>query len=311
MMDWTPKARVILPKIGYHIIVYLLLTGLSFIIVYPLFVRMMVSVMSVSDLSNSTVRYFARAFTMDNYTTAMRNMEYFQNLIGTFLYTLLVSLAQVISGLFIAYGFARFNFKGKNLLFGFVLLTLIVPQQIYAIPLYFQFKFFNLFGLLGKTGVSLIGNPLSIALLALTGLGLRSGLIIFMLRQFFTQLPKELEESAAIDGANPFRTFFSIALPSSTPMIVTSFLFCFVWQWTDTFYSSTFLPNNTFLQKQITILERMLSTMQANSGGSIDYVQVSLQNNAGILLYIIPLLLVFLFGQRYFIESIERTGIVG
>ena len=293
-----------------RIVTYLILTCLSFVVVYPFLGRVLISVMNEADLNDDTVVYFARHFTLDNYAQAIRFLDYGASVAKTGLYVLVNALSQVMAATCIGYGLARFRFWGRRLMFGFMILTLIVPPQIFSMPLYFHFQNFDLFGLLGE-GVSLLGKPLPAVLLSLTGTGLKSGLIIFMLCQYFTGFPQELEESASIDSAGPLRTFACIVLPSSKPMLVTAFLFALTWQWTDNFYNAIFMPGNTFLQKQILALSSSISFSGNTGEGAIDVIRVSLVNNAGIILYILPLLLVFLVGQRHFIEGIERTGIVG
>ena len=146
--------------------------------------------------------------------------------------------------------------------------------------------------------------------MAATGLGLKNGLLIFIFRQFFKGFPRELEESALIDGAGVYRVFISIALPLSTPVILTGFLFSVVWQWTDVFYTNIFLPENTLLARQ---LEKLASlTVQNNTGGiTASTYYVSLVNNAGIILVVLPIAILYFVSQRHFIESIERVGIVG
>lgn len=290
--------------------IYILLTCLSFVIIYPFLGRILISFMSESDLNDASVHLFTKNFTMDNYQQAMKYMQYLWTLGKTGAYVIAVSIAQVLAAVWIAYGFARFRFHGRNILFGCVLLTLIVPPQVISIPLYFQFRYFNLFGLLGAKGISLLDNPGSVLLLAGSGLGLKSGLLIFMLRQFFSGFPKELEEAASIDGSGPFRTFWKIVFPSSTPMLVTAFLFSLVWGWTDTFYTSTFMPGNNLMQKQLLQISSLVKASM-DTISSVNHIQISLINNAGVILFILPLLVVFIFGQRYFIESIEQTGIVG
>lgn len=291
--------------------VYLILTCLGYVVVYPFLGRLLVSVMTEADLNDDVVVYFSRHFTLDNYVQAAYFLDYWHSLVKTAAYVFGNALLQVMAATCIGYGLARFRFFGRRLLLGFMILMMIVPPQIISMPLYFHFQNFNLFGILGKTGISLLGKPIPAFLLSLTGTGLKNGLIIFMLCQYFGGFPRELEESASIDSAGPLRTFTRIVLPSSLPMLVTAFLFAVTWQWTDNFYNSIFMPGNTFLQKQVLSLSSSISFSGHSGDGTIDLIRVSLVNNAGIVLYILPLLLVFLVGQRHFIEGIERTGIVG
>jgi multiple sugar transport system permease protein len=309
-MKLTPKMRLKIQKFISSIFIYTLLLCLGFVILYPLFGRVMLSVMDEFDLYDDTVRFFTKRFTLTNYAVAVDYMKYWSSLVETVLFVILTSVCQVISSVVIAYGLARFKFIGNRLLFIFLLLTLIIPPQLISLPMYFRFQYFNIFGLLPQP-ISLMGNKFSIALLCLTGMGLKSGLLIFILQQYFRGFPKELEESAMIDGAGPLRTFFYIALPSTGPIITTAFLFSMVWQWTDNFYTSIFLPGNTLMPQRLLGLRSVLDFDTYVEGGAFNIVKSSLTQNAAVILFILPLLLVFIFAQRYFVESIENTGIVG
>ena len=303
------KRRAQIQRIAKRTAIYLLLTCLAYVVVYPLFGRIMYSFMSESDLNDDSVLLFAKSFTWENYSKAIEHMDYWSSVLKCAWMALLFSFLQTCSTTLLSYGIARFNFPGKGVLFTIAIVTLIIPQQIMSIPLYFQFKNFNLFGLLGKD-ISLLNSAWPIALLASTGLGLKSGLLVFMLRQYFGSFPKELEEAAAIDGAGPYGTFVRIVLPSAITMLVTAFLFSFVWYWTDSFNITVYMPSGTFLQTQVTAIYDSIATEMSRTN-SINIFERSLINNAAILLFILPLVCVFLFCQRYFIESVERTGIVG
>ena len=172
---------------------------------------------------------------------------------------------------------------------------LIVPSQTIILPLYV-----NLNNFLG-TGLSFIDTPFALLFLAITGLGLKNGLYIYMMRQFFRGMPKELEMSAYIDGAGHFRTFFSVMLPNASNMMITIFLFAFTWQWTDTTYNTMLMPN-------LNILTNTIMNVTVSSGDDVTQTQALLDTSS--LLLILPLLIVFLFAQRYFIQSIERSGLV-
>lgn len=305
----TDKRKAHSVKVIQMIGIYLLLTCLAYVIVYPLFGRVMYSFMTEADLNDTTVHLFTKHFTFDNFKEAIRYMNYITGLIKSFINLTLYSVLQIAVVTLTAYGLARFRFPGRNLLFGISIVTLIIPPQILSVPLYFQFRSFDFFGLL-PVGIPMLNTRWPLALLCATGLGLNSGLLIFLLRQFFAGFPKELEEAAAIDGSGPFRTFISVAIPNAKTMMVTAFLFSFVWQWTDNFYLSVFEPTENYLQVIVTKVYDMVKA--ATSGtGSIDVIGQSLINNAALLLFIMPLMLVFMFGQRYFIESVERSGIVG
>lgn len=300
------KKRLI--NIGQALITYVLLTCLAYIIVYPVFARLMYSFMTSADLNDDTVFLFTKNFTLENYTQAWEFMNYGVSFFKTAALVLTYTLLQTTSVTFIAYGLARFRFPGRGLLFVISIITLIIPPQILSIPLYFQFQNLSVLGI--NTGINLLNTPIPNALLCITGVGLKSGLLIFLMRQYFTSFPKELDEAAAIDGAGPYKTFLLVALPSARTMLVTIFLFSLVWQWTDRFFVSVFEPTSKYLQMMVTQVYGMVKVATQTSG-NVDVIAQSLINNSALLLFILPMLIVFLFGQRYFIEGVERSGIVG
>lgn len=292
---------------------YIILTGLAFVILYPMIIKLSLAFMNFEDIRDATVRFIPKNFTLRNFILAAKNMGYFTSLFETIIHVVAISSIQVFFAMLTAYGFACFKFPGRGLLFAMVLVTLIIPPQVITVPLFLNLKSFDIFGifklLTGET-ISLTGSPIPLYLMAATGLGLKNGLLIFIFRQFFKNFPKELEESASIDGAGVFRTFISIVVPSALPMILTAFLFSVVWQWTDTFYTSTFMPTNHLLATELELFTSQLSNVAEGSVIEAKY-SVSLQNNAAILLVMAPILILFFVCQRYFVESIERTGLVG
>lgn len=307
-----------LRQLGWSIVRTVLVVGICFVILYPLIVKFSVSIMEERDLYDITVRYVPKHFTMKNYHTAWTYMRYPEAFFNSLKLSLLTSLIQLISCTLIGYGFARFNFPLKNLLFGLVIAILVVPPQTIMIPLFLHFRFFDIFGIIswltGKT-LNLLDTYWPFILMSATGMGLKNGLYIYIMRQHFRGSPRDLEEAAYVDGAGPFTTFYRIMLPGAVPMMVTVFLFSFVWQWTDTFYS-------TLLLEKLWVLPTALSSLAATVAQSYSAAQLgmmvylspaytSLLNDTGSILTIIPLAIIYLFAQHYFVESIERSGLTG
>ena len=224
------------------------------------------------------------------------------------------SLVQVVTCSLTGYGFARFKFKGKNLLFGIVIMMILVPSQIILIPQYMQFRYFDIFGLIklitGDT-LTLTDTPWTMYLPALTANGIRAGLMILIFRQFFRGLPKELEDAAYLDGCGPLRTFAQIMVPNARSSFLTVFLFSVVWYWNDYYVSSSFFTNNETIAMMVKNLNTQLNLFLFNDAT----VQVSIREKivwleAGCLLSIIPILIMYVFLQKYFTEGIERSGLV-
>jgi multiple sugar transport system permease protein len=140
------------------------------------------------------------------------------------------------------------------------------------------------------------------------GCGLRSGLYIYIFNQFFRGLPKEIEEAAFVDGAGVWYTYFKIMLVNATPAVITVAVFSMVWQFNDTFFAKLFLiSEDVVISKKISILQATI----ANDYKILDTAIQELYLNAGIILVILPILIIYLLLQRYFIEGVERSGIVG
>lgn len=294
-----------------------IIIGICFTILQPLFVKLSVSFMDEQDLYDSSVKYIAKHFTLINYKMAIEGLNYWQLLLRTTTLSAGISLLQLFACLLTAYGFARFRFPFKKILFGCVILTLIVPPQVIMLPLFMKYRFFDIFNIFEtiKGGyVNLIDTYWPFIIQAATCMGLRNGLYIYLLRQFFKGMPRELEEAAFVDGSGKLRTFIQIMLPSAVPMMVTVFLFGFVWQWTDVFFTGLYLNTTSVMSTALNSLAVTVYKAYETNGGSMDFISpgfVSMMNNTGTILSVVPLIILYLICQKYFVEGIERSGIVG
>jgi len=309
------KAR--LGSFLWSIIRGVIILGICFIILRPLFMKVSVSFMAEQDLYDSSIKYIAKHFTLNNYIIAINGMNYTKTFIRTLGLSSGVAVLQLMACLLTAYGFARFRFPGKKLLFGSVILMMIIPPQVIMLPLFMHFRFFDIFGIFEAfTGrkANLIDTFWPFFIQAATCTGFKNGLYIYMLRQFFKGMPKELEEAAFVDGSGKLRTFAQVMLPSAVPMMVTIFLFGFVWQWTDSFYSSLYLNNVKIIPNALTSLLYQVANQYETFGGNMNFISPgfsSMINNTGVVLTIIPLIILYIVCQKYFVEGIERSGIVG
>ncbi|MBR7133618.1 MAG: carbohydrate ABC transporter permease [Clostridia bacterium] len=300
------KTKKIAGKSVISILRFFFLFGISFVIIYPILSMICGSFMSVDDLVDITVKYFPKNFTFDNYVKAAKALNFPDTLITSVIIFGITSLLQAFSCTLVGYGLARFKFKLNGLIFICVIIQLLIPPDTIMLTRYIEFRYFDLFGLgnlFGLDSINLTSTALPLYVLGITGTGLKNGLFIFMLRQYFKGLPKSLEEAAYVDGCNPFRAFVSIMLPCAKTMMVTIFLFSFVWLWTDmtvapTLTTSDILVNMTYMIK---------STMEDNSGGLV----TSLLKNSGVVLIILPVVIVYLVCQKAFIQGIESSGITG
>ncbi|MDO4943965.1 MAG: carbohydrate ABC transporter permease [Ruminococcus sp.] len=291
---------------------FLILFGLCFIILYPLIFMLSTAFRPNEQMNDPSVVWLPKSFTMQNIKDVWGVMKFGDTAINTVILNLIASVLQVVTCSITGYGFARFKFKGKSFLFAIVILMIIVPPQITTIPLYMQYAYFDLFGIIplfnGGNSISLINSPLTMYLPALFANGIRAGLFIFIFRQFFRGLPKELEDAAYLDGCSPLYTYVKIMIPNAKQSFLTVFLFSIVWYWNDYYVSSSFFTRNDTVALMLKNLNTNL-TQQLFDGQSVSVRQIIVWLEAGCLLSITPILIMYIFLQRYFIEGIERSGL--
>ena len=296
----------------------LLLAGLCFIILYPLIYMLSMGIRSWEQFGDPLVIWVPSSITFENFYFALQLMEYNKSFFLTFSIAMISSLLQLISCSLAGYGFARFTFKGKNIFFGCVLFTIIVPPQTYIIPLYLQYRFFDFFGLgilagifAGKTlTINLLNNVITFYLPAILGRGIRSGLFIYIFTQFFRGMPRELEDAAHIDGCGFIQTYLQVFIPNSSPALLTVFLFSFVWYWNDYFFSSMFFSSLNTVSTGLTSIQSEWLTLEFSTPEANPF-RFAVTTQAACVLAMAPVLILYIVLQRYFTESIERTGIVG
>lgn len=300
---------------------YVLLIGIAYIIIFPFISKIASSIMCREDFVDATVLLISKNPTLDTYKAIITDNEYFRAMLNTAILSGSTALIQTFICCLIAYGFAKFNFRGSKLLFLFVILTMVVPHSTLRLAMFMKFRYFDIYGifnflgggvfewleLLPFTEINLINSYWPFILLSFTGLAFKNGLYIFMLRQFFRGVPDELEESAYIDGAGTFRTFVQIILPLSVPMLVTVFMFAFSWQWTDNYYVNVFFT--TTGPYTLRDIIKVPSSLDTEYAGQNMYV-AAIRNTAGILI-LLPLIIIYSFAQKYLVQGIERSGIVG
>ena len=313
----SPKLKKRSRKIAGSVFRLLILGGLSFILIYPVLFMISFAFRAPSDMQDPMVVWVPKTLVWDNLYKAAVNMHFADAVVSTFKIGFVSTLLQLVSCASVGYGMARFNFKIKKILLVAVIITILVPPQITIMPSYLHYSYFDFFGL-GKliglfTGtdfsIRLVNNPILFYILSGFGMGIRSGLFIFIFMQFFKGMPRELEEAAYIDGNGPLKTFIRIILPNAVPAFMTVTLFSLVWYWNDFFYSAMYTPK--YPTVSVSLSTMAISLQVEVFSGRLDKLEMSTVLQAGSLLAVLPLLLIYIFLQRYFTESIERTGIVG
>lgn len=281
----------------FKTLIYALLIGIGFVYVYPLLYMVSISLQDLQDLLSPSVLYIPSKLYLDNIWTSFQVLKYLETLLSSLSVTLLPALIQTMVASLIGYGFAKFEFPLKRVIFGIVILTYIIPPQLIMIP---RFVLFN--------DLNLIGSIWSIILPASLGQGLYSAVFILIFYQFYKMIPKALEEAAQIDGASPLYIYFKIAIPLSIPSFITSFLFSFVWYWNET-YTSSLMLNNVVETLQLRLLT-FVSSYQDLFPGDAALINEGVRM-AATLLIILPMLIVYLFIQKLFIQGIDQSGLAG
>ena len=278
---------------------------LAFVVIYPFFTKITSMFMTSEDVYDLSVSYIPKHFTFDNVKKAAELLDIGKSFFLSLEFVAVVALLEMVSCTLVGYGLARFKFKLATPLLIIAVVGLVLPPIILQIPLYTLFRNFRLFGLIplinGGEGISFINTQIPSIFLAATASGFRCGLYILIMRQYYRTMPAELEEAAYIDGAGPFGAFVRIMVPSSVTMMITVFL----WTWLD----SDFVPN---FMGETEVLSNMVMGLNGQyTGGAADEVTRNLIAYAGILFLIVPLLILYAFTQRFFVQSVERSGLVG
>lgn len=311
-------------KIIQSIFLFLIITGLCFTILYPI-VQLIPSVFSnLEDLGNPNVIWLPIHFSMVSFKAAIRlTMEDgFLTMLWSVLYAAGIMFIQVFVSAMAGYALARVNFPGRKLVLFLVILVFLVPRQSLLLAQYIYLTHFNAFGLLklftAAGEVNLINQPVTLVLFAVLGFGIQQSLFIFIFSQFFKNIPKELEEAALIDGCGFHRTYFKIMVPNAIPAISTAAVLSFVWNYGDTYYTRYFNKDGPYLSS---ILINKLAT--PNKEFILNAVKVwfdvPLANDfafdaikqAAVLIFLIPLLFIYFGAQKWLVENLENSGLVG
>ncbi|TDF95384.1 carbohydrate ABC transporter permease [Paenibacillus piri] len=270
-------------------LIYLLLIGIGVIMIYPLF-WILASSFKSNDEIFTNVGLIPSNFTIDSYIKGWAGSgqySYSTFFLNTFELVVPTVVFTIISSCIVAYGFARFHFPFKKTMFSLVIATLMLPNEVIIIPRYILFKNF---GWLNTY------NPFIIPALFGT-----YSFFVFMMLQFIRGIPKELDESARIDGCNSFTILWKIIMPLCTPAIFSIAIFQFVWRWND--FLNVLIYVNSVKKFPVSLALRMSMDVTGNVAWN--------QLMAMSIVCLIPPVIIFFLAQRYFVEGIATTGIKG
>lgn len=290
--------------LGQQIAVYGLLIIIGFIFIYPILYMISTSFMDRNDLLDSSVKWLPSSLYIQNYIAAAKSMDFWKTLGKGVIIAGVPTLFNVLTGMIVGYGFARYDFKLKKLFMGILLFSYILPDQVTMIPTYVLYN-----------DMGILGTIWTFVLPALFGNGINSAIFILIFYSFFKQVPKVLMEAAYIDGAGHFKAFFKIAIPSAVPAIITVFLFSFVWYWNESYLTEMYVQGLTTKSEWTNLVIQLKNfdsnfSTRATTGDMATSLNESVRM-AATSLSILPLFLMYLVLQRQFIESIDRTGITG
>ncbi len=293
-------------KIIIGIGLYLVLFDLAFVFIYPFLTMILDAFKSDADLLNSTVKWIPTELTWVNFKLAFKELNYVDYLVNSLIIVTIATIGHALVCSFVGYGFARYNFRGKGALFAGVILSMLVPAQVLVFPLY------QMYSQLGALDTYL---PLLVP--CFFGFGLRGGFYVFLFRQFFMGLPHEMEEAARIDGCGPLRTYLKIMLPMSRSSLLVCAVLSVVWHWNDSFEPAIYLNSSPQLQLLTAKIPDMYEKLAKFSEEAVEGMNAAdLVINQGTVmaatfLVILPLLVIYMFVQKQFMEGVERSGLTG
>ena len=305
------------------VIRYAILISLGFVIITPLLSTLKDAITAQNALGMKNSKWIPSAVSWQSFTEAVLILDYWKGLAYSLINTAILAILQTMCAALAAYSFARLKFKGAGILFGLVIFTIIVPPQSIMLAQYITFRnfdIFNIFQNLTGSHLNLIGSPVSIYILAATGMGVKGGLYIYILRQSFRQFPISIEEASYVDGAGFLKTFLRIVLPGVSSSLLTVGVLSFVWNYADTYYISLLSSNKLQLPLRMVQVQANMRWALMDIENKMPaqyivetespYIQTAVAS-ACAFLTILPLVIMYLFVQKRFVQGVERSGLGG
>jgi multiple sugar transport system permease protein len=259
---------------------FIILLGLLLGAVFILLPLLIVALTSV--ISSGTLSFSAGKYTLVNYLEAWERGKFLLAFANSFLVAITCTFGQIITSSLAGYALARLKFRGREAILLLILSTLVIPFQVLVIPIFLVLKWGHLINTYWALILPSVAN----------------GFGIFLMRQYFATIPLELEEAAAIDGANRFQIIWNILFPLAKPAVITLFLFTFIGEWNDLFKPLVFTNN-----PNLTTVQLALASFQEQFTSNWSLLM------AAVIIATIPVVLLFLLGQKQFIQGVGSTGI--
>lgn len=283
------SGRILLRSTGRYLFLYALLIGLGWIFILPVIWMLSSSLQDLQGVFAQPFQWVPAEFRYENYSRVFTLLPFGRYLLNTLIITVPTMIFTLFSCSLVAYGFSRLQFAGRNKLFALCIATMMLPGQVTMIPLYILFS-----------RIGWVDTYLPLIVPSLFG----SPFYIFLLRQFFLTIPKELDEAARIDGAGRLRIYWSIILPQARPALATVLIFSFIGSWND-FFGPLIYINSPDLAT-LTLGLNLMKTQILGSGVVEWHVLM-----AASLLILLPNVLIFFVAQRQFVSGINLGGIRG
>ena len=287
------------------IAIYFVLICVGFVYLEPIFEIIAKTFMSTEDIIDPSVTWVPKNFSLNNLKVASQVMKVGTTLRNTILWSAGLALAQTLVSALTGYALSRYEFKFKNFWFVMIILAFIIPTPVTMIPRLMMFV-----SVQDATSIQLIGTAIPQVGMAILGQGIYSTILILIFYTSFNMIPRVLDEAAQIDGASSLKIFWFIVVKMSATTILVVFLFSFVWNWNETYITGTLLRNNIeLLPTKLNMFNNEFSSMVSAQGGAFRLNKA--YKMAATLISISPLLLLYVFVQKQFIQGIENTGITG
>jgi multiple sugar transport system permease protein len=294
-------------KLILKLAIYFVLICVSFIYLEPIFKMISMTFMSSKDVIDPSVEWLPKHPSVNNIGVAGTVLDLKKTLLNSIWFSGLLAIAQTIVSAMTGFALSRYKFRFKNIWFIMILLAFIIPVPLLMIPRLMEF-----ISAQNLLGIKLIGTPLPQILMSLLGQGVNSTVLILIFFNFFNLIPYSLDEAAMIDGASPRQVFIEIAMKISASTVLVVFLFSFVWNWNETYVTGTLVRGSIeLLPAKLDIFDSQFATYAAAGRGTAVFRINEAYKMAATLISITPLLVLYGFVQKRFIQGIENTGITG
>ena len=290
-----------------RLFLYVLLIAITYVCIFPFLYMIVTACKTSADLSDITVSWIPTTIKIENFIMAAKAIDFGTSFKNTAIMSILATLGHLLSCGMAGYALARYRFRGQNLVFLIVIISIIIPIQTLIVPSFMMYS-----------KAEALNSFIPIVLPCFFGMGLKGGLFIFIFRQFFLGLPKEIEDAAKIDGCSFLGTYFRVILPMSKSVLLVVSVLSMVWHWNASYESEIYISQEKLkpLASKISLIleyvtnppEDFFDQMASSSSEQVINVAVLM---AGCFLILLPIMIGFILVQKHFMQGFERSGLGG